>query len=357
MTTVPKLGISMSFQNHPQIDTGWDKIYRENLELAAEAQRLGVASIWVSEHHGEADGYCPSPVVAGAALAAVAPGCHIGQGITLAPLHGHPLRLVEDLAVLDNLCGGRVEIGLGQGYRPAEFDMFGLPYARRTRAFEEALDILQLAWRGERFDYAGQIYTVKGGLLRPTPVKADAPRLWIGATAPAPRERAVRHRAGLIVAPLTELEHSARQIEAFDQEAARQGAGSLPRAIMREIMIGDSPADAIARHKPFLDHIYRVQYAPERTGLTYRDAATGERRPYTTDHPDYMSEAFMRNRWFLGTPADIADKIATWQRRFRLDHLIYQPRMPGMTLRAAVDQLTTIARDVMPLVRSKLASS
>jgi alkanesulfonate monooxygenase SsuD/methylene tetrahydromethanopterin reductase-like flavin-dependent oxidoreductase (luciferase family) len=357
MVSVPKLGISMSFQNHPQLDTGWDKIYRENLELAAEAQRLGVASIWVSEHHGEVDGYCPSPVVAGAALAAAAPGCHIGQGITLAPLHGHPLRLAEDLAVLDNLSGGRVEIGLGQGYRPAEFDMFGLPYARRTRAFEEALEILQLAWRGERFDYAGRIYNVKDGLLRPTPVKPGAPRLWIGATAPAPRERAVRHRAGLIVAPLTELDHSARQIEAFDQEAARQGAGTLPRAIMREVMLGDSAADAMARHKPSLDHIYRVQYAPERTGLTYRDPATGERRPYTSDHPDYLSEAFMQNRWFLGAPADIADKMVAWQRRFRLDHLIYQPRMPGMTLRAAVDGLGTIMRVVMPQVRAKLASA
>lgn len=353
MTPVPRLGISLSFQIHPALGETWDRIYRESLELAAEASRLGVASIWVSEHHGEADGYCPSPIVAGAALAAAAPGCRIGQAIALAPLHGHPLRLAEDLAVLDNLAGGRVEIGLGQGYRPAEFEMFGLPYARRTRAFEEALDILQLAWRGTPFDYAGQIYSVTSGLLRPTPVTPGAPPLWIGATAPAPRERAVRHRAGLIVAPLTELEHSARQIDAFDREAARQGEGVLPHAIMREIMVGDSPTDAIARHQRFLDHIYRVQYAPERTGLTYRDPATGERRPLTSDHPHYMSERFMQDRWFLGTPAEIADKIAAWQPRLKLDHLIYQPRQPGMTLRQAVDELEVVARQVMPAIAAR----
>src|ERR1700704_5948848 len=149
--TLPKFGIALSFQFHRALGEPWDKSYREAIELAGEASRLGFDSIWVSEHHGEADGYCPSPVVAGAALAVAAPNCRIGQAIALAPLHGHPLRLAEDLAVLDNLSGGRVEIGLGQGYCPAEFEMFGWPYARRTTALEEALDILALALGGEGF--------------------------------------------------------------------------------------------------------------------------------------------------------------------------------------------------------------
>ena len=168
-----KFGISLSFQIHPgQIHSGvserWDTPYRESLELASEANRLGFDSIWASEHHGEADGYCPSPVVACAALAVAAPNCRIGQGVALAPLYGHPLRLAEDLSVIDNMSGGRIEIGLGQGYRPAEFESFGWNYKTRTRAFEESLDILGLAWRGERFDYEGRIYKVK--VTRSTPI-------------------------------------------------------------------------------------------------------------------------------------------------------------------------------------------
>src|SRR5262245_34261487 len=174
----PKFAVTLSFQVHRGLGDAWDTSYRESLELAAEIDRLGFESIWVSEHHGEQDGYCPSPVVACAALAAAAPACRIGQGVALAPLYGHPLRMAEDLSVVDNLSGGRVEIGLGQGYRPAEFDMFGWPYARRTRAFEESLDILALAWRGERFDYDGRVYKVKAGLLRPPPVRPGALPLW-----------------------------------------------------------------------------------------------------------------------------------------------------------------------------------
>lgn len=355
MTSVPKIGISMSFKAHLALGEPWDRVYREGIELAAEASRAGIDAIWVNEHHGEADGYLPSPVVMSAALAVAAPRCRIGQAVALAPLQGHPLRLAEDFSVVDNLSGGRLEIGLGQGYRPAEFEMFGLPYARRTRAFEEALDILRLAWTGERFDYGGQIYSVKGGWLRPPPMKPGAPPLWIGAAAPRSRARAVRYRAGLIVAPLTELAHTLRQFESFDAEAARQDAGTLPRALIREILVGDSPADAIRRQEAYLNHVYRVQYAPERTGLTFRDAATGERKPLTGDNPHYLSEAFMQERWFLGTPEAIAAKIAEWQPRLGLEHLIFHARQPGMPLKDAVANLEAVARQVMPAVKQKLA--
>jgi alkanesulfonate monooxygenase SsuD/methylene tetrahydromethanopterin reductase-like flavin-dependent oxidoreductase (luciferase family) len=343
-----KFGISFSFQAHRALGEPYDKAYREGLELAAEASRLGIDSIWVSEHHGEEDGYCPSPVVAGAALAVAAPTCRIGQAVALAPLHGHPLRLAEDLAVLDNICGGRVEIGLGQGYRPAEFDMFGWPYARRTRAFEEALDVLEAAWRGDPFEYDGSIYKVKGGILRPAPVSPGRLPLWIGAAHPKARARAVRRRAGFLVAPLAELGLVEHQFKSFDDEAARQGAGRLPRAVMREIFVGSSPVDAMARHKPFIDHVYRVQYKPERIGLSYIDKATGERKPLTSDNPYFLSEEFMQDRWFLGTPDEIAAKLVKWQKRLGLDHLIFTPRPPGMSLRQAVDELTAIAKDVIP---------
>ncbi len=357
MTKAPKFGVSFSFQAHRGLREPYDKAYREGLELAAEADRLGFHSIWASEHHGEPDGYCPSPVVACAALAVAAPHCRIGQAIALAPLHGHPMRLAEDLSVVDNLSGGRVEIGLGQGYRPAEFEMFGWPYARRTSAFEECLDVLELAWKGEAFDYEGRTYKVKGGLLRPPPVKPGRLPLWIGAAAPKARARAVRHRAGFLVAPLIEFEALVRQLQSFDAEVERQGAGPLPRALMREILVGSSAADAMKRHQPFVDQVYRVQYKPERVGLTYVDPASGDRRPLTSDNPHFMSEAFMQERWLLGTPDEIAQKVIAWQPRLNVDHVIFQPRPPGMALRQAVEELEAIAKGVISAVEEAFKDS
>ena len=110
----PKFGISFSFQAHRGLGEPYDKAYREAIELAAEANRLGFASIWASEHHGEADGYCPSPVVACAALAVAAPRCRIGQAVALAPLHGHPMRLAEDRAGAQDPVLGVAANALGQ---------------------------------------------------------------------------------------------------------------------------------------------------------------------------------------------------------------------------------------------------
>ena len=157
----------------------------------------------------------------------------------------------------------------------------------------------------------------------------------------------MRRRSGFLVAPLLELEPMVRQVRTFDEEAGRQNAGPLPHAMMREILVGDSAADAMKRHQPYIDEVYRVQYKPERVGLTYFDKATRERKPLTSDNPYFMSEEFMRERWFLGTPADIAKKIVEWQPRLRMDHLIFTPRPPGMPLKQAVDELEAIAKGVL----------
>jgi alkanesulfonate monooxygenase SsuD/methylene tetrahydromethanopterin reductase-like flavin-dependent oxidoreductase (luciferase family) len=98
------------------------------------------------------------------------------------------------------------------------------------------------------------------------------------------------------------------------------------------------------RHQPYIDEVYRVQYKPERVGLSYVDKVSGERKPLTSDNPYFMSEEFMQERWFLGTPQDIAAKIAQWQPRLAVDHIIFQPRPPGMPLRQAIDELEAIAK-------------
>src|SRR5262249_24161263 len=153
---------------------------------------------------------------------------------------------------------------------------------------------------------------------------------------------AVRRRAGFLVAPLAEWGLVEHQFKSFDEEATRQGAGTLPCAGMREILVGDSPADAVRRHQPFIDEGYRVQYKPERLRLAYLDKVTKERKPLTSDNPYFMSEDFMQERWLLGTPEDIAARIAGWQPRLGMDHLIFTPRPPRMPLRQAVDEIGMI---------------
>jgi alkanesulfonate monooxygenase SsuD/methylene tetrahydromethanopterin reductase-like flavin-dependent oxidoreductase (luciferase family) len=352
---VPKFGFSLSFEARHDVGETSEQAYREGLEFAAEADRLGIDIILCPEHHGEESGYVPSPIVAAAAVAAATRNCRIGTGIALAPLYGHPLRMAEDLTVLDNLSGGRLEIGLGQGYRPSEFEAYGWRYQTRTRAFEEAIHILEQAWTGESFDFTGDIYSVHQGRLRPKPLQSRLP-LWLGATAPPARARVIRHRAGLMLNALAELEPTARQIASFDRQANEAGVGPLPKMLSREVLIGESAQDAMKRYDEFLNYLYRVQYSPERTGMTYVDADTGERLPLTADHPYYLSEPFMHERWFVGSPDEIAERIVAWQPRLKLDTLLFHARLPGMSLKRGVEEVELFLTEVAPRIRTRIAA-
>ena len=343
----------MSFQARPDIDVSWAQAYGESLELVAEAERLGIDDVWLTEHHGEPDGYCPSPNVVAAAIAAVTSRMQSAQAVALAPLQGHPLRMAEDYAVVDNLSGGRVEMGLGQGYRREEFEAFGLRYERRTRAFEEALDILDLAWSGERFNYEGSVYRTTAGVLTPAPVNPGLPPLWLGAATPKARQRAVRRRAGLVISLLTDHEHTARQFESFQREVNHQGGGQLPRALIREVFVGDTDEEALAGAKEYLDYVYRVQYSPERTGITYVDEQTGERKQIRSgDDPYYLSRPFIDQRFVVGSPESCAAKITQIIDTMRLDRFIFRPQFPGQPLDDAVSTIRRMTTEVMPLVKA-----
>ena len=148
--------------------------YREALSLAAEAERLGFDSVWLSEHHFFADGYTPSPLVLAAAVAPRTERVAIGTGVLLAPLH-HPVRLAEDAATVQLLAEGRLLLGLGQGWKREEFDLLGVDRTRRAALLESAVQTLREAWTG--------------GLVTPKP--EPPPPIWIGGMS----ERAVRRAA------------------------------------------------------------------------------------------------------------------------------------------------------------------
>ena len=108
----------------------FEQEYRETLELVRLAERVGFDSAWVSEHHGSSDGYLPSLLPMLAAFAAVTERIELGTGVVLTPLHD-PLRLAEDAAVVDRLSGGRLMLGIGNGWREEEFR---IPEASRPSA-------------------------------------------------------------------------------------------------------------------------------------------------------------------------------------------------------------------------------
>ncbi len=176
----------------------WDKrdhaqLYADTLELARIAERAGFSSFWLAEHHGAEDGYNPSLLPFLSAVAAKTERLEVGTAVMLAPFH-NPLRIAEDAAVVDNIAGGRVNLGLGLGWAPHEYQMFRVPTKGRGKRLEEFVEVLRLAWSGEHFSFRGTHLSYEDVVVRPAP--AHPIPIWLGGGTPLALERAARMADG-----------------------------------------------------------------------------------------------------------------------------------------------------------------
>uniref|UniRef100_UPI000A5807A5 LLM class flavin-dependent oxidoreductase n=1 Tax=Streptomyces niveiscabiei TaxID=164115 RepID=UPI000A5807A5 len=141
--------------------------YQAALRMAAYADGHGVTTVQTEEHHGAENNWLPSPFTFAGAVLGATERLAVTVSAAIGPLHD-PLRLAEDIAVLDLLSGGRLMTVAGIGYRREEYDRAGVPWERRGRLQDELLETLLQAWTGEDFTYRGR-------KVRVTPRPVTAP--------------------------------------------------------------------------------------------------------------------------------------------------------------------------------------
>jgi alkanesulfonate monooxygenase SsuD/methylene tetrahydromethanopterin reductase-like flavin-dependent oxidoreductase (luciferase family) len=170
----------------PDWGTPADVLYRAALDQSAWADRTGFSDVVLMEHHASSDGYLPSPIVMGAAVAGVTTRIMVRLSLVLLPLYD-PLRAAEDLAVLDLISGGRLRLTVGLGYRQEEYDQLGVNIKRRPSLMEGAVETLHRAWTGEAFEYQGREVRIL-----PRPAQRPRPAIHMGGASPASARRAAR---------------------------------------------------------------------------------------------------------------------------------------------------------------------
>ena len=159
-----------------------EELYNSALDISSWADELGFNAVALGEHHGVDDGYLPSPLPMSAAIAARTSRVTIRLNALLATLY-EPVKLAEDLAVIQLLSANRLQVVIGAGYRPYEFQMFGTRREERKQRYLEVFDVLRSAWAEDEFSYGERQVRV-----RPRPVKS--PPLLLGGTHPAVARRA-----------------------------------------------------------------------------------------------------------------------------------------------------------------------
>lgn len=152
-----KLGIFSVMDFHPEQQGSAAGFYREMIELAVKAEKLSYDSVWVAEHHFANYGLCPAPPVLLAAIAQKTERIRIGPAVCVLPFHD-PVKVAEEYAVLDVVSAGRLDFGVGRGYLTHEFAGHLIDREESQVRFDEALEVIERAWSGQPFEYAGRFY-------------------------------------------------------------------------------------------------------------------------------------------------------------------------------------------------------
>jgi alkanesulfonate monooxygenase SsuD/methylene tetrahydromethanopterin reductase-like flavin-dependent oxidoreductase (luciferase family) len=184
--------LRFDFRNPPLAHTSMADRYAAALDMVEWADALGCVSIGVSEHHGSADGYLPSPVPMLAAMAQRSTTARLAISALIVSFHD-PLRIAEDLAVLDNLSRGRVDLVVAAGYAREEFAMFDVPMNERPKRVTEMVETLRKAFTGQPFLYRGRTVQVT-----PAPYQPGGPRIVMGGGSEPAARRAARIGDGFV---------------------------------------------------------------------------------------------------------------------------------------------------------------
>lgn len=155
-----------------------EEIFARGTEIAQHADKLGFESIWCAEHHFSTYGYLSRPLQYATHLAGKTERIRVGSAVVVLPLH-HPLIVAEEIATADLLSGGRLDVGIGRGYQTYEFERLGHSLDESRERFEESVDILLEAFKGEPFGYEGKHYNFGETSVFPTPKQDPHPPIWV----------------------------------------------------------------------------------------------------------------------------------------------------------------------------------
>lgn len=308
--------------------TPWRKGASHGVELLAQARRaelLGFDSFWLPESHFLRDAR-PSPLIELAAIAGCTERVRLGTSSLLLPIR-NPVAAAEDVAVLDQLSGGRLILGLGRGFRPDLFRVFEVDPATKRSVFEQHLTRMRSAWAGEPLlpferDEAGsedRSSTRRPVRLEPRPVQRPHPPLWLAAFGPKALAQAGRLGLPYLASPLetfSEIRRNWTVVRAAARETQRAtdevGAAShVP--LMRTVFVSErSDRLAAARHQ--LEVEQQQWRAARRGALAPRPEATGA-------EPDESDD----ERALVGSPARVLDRLRHWEGELGVTHWILRP--------------------------------
>jgi len=313
-----------------------EEAFSEAFATAAQAEEWGFDGVWLAERHfappesGRAiPSVVASPLIIATAIAARTTRIRVGTAVLVLPL-GHPVRMAEEVATLDHISQGRLDLGVGRSGFPWAYEGYDIPYAESRERFREFFDVMQLAWTQERFSYQGKYYTFQDVCLIPKPYQQPHPPLRYASTTrdsfTAMGQLGLPIFAGLGGAAVPELAQAIATYRAAWREAGHAGDGDVMLRV--GVYVGEDKDRAFSEPQESTMHYYnRI-----RQGLLQTAGAFGgELRAQRAQSLATLTyESALQDRLVYGTPDAVANRLSELRDELGLSGVLMEPNVGGM---------------------------
>ena len=296
-----EIGLFTEFQCPPGMDEA--RAFDESLAEMTAAEDLGFDAVWLAEIHFQKErSVLSSPLVIAAAIAARTRRVKIGIAVQVLPL-SHPLRLAEDVATVDHLSKGRLDLGVGRSGLPEHYHGFNIPYSESRERFQETLEILLKAWTQDRFTHEGKYFQFRDVCVLPKPYQKPHPPIRVAATTQETYSMVGRMGLPIFLAvrttPISDLKRFIGGYHEGWREAGHPGRGEV--ALIVPVYVADSERRACDEAETSTLHFFRsIGEALAKSGARREDGARLARMSY---------EEILRELVVYGTAESVADRL------------------------------------------------
>jgi alkanesulfonate monooxygenase SsuD/methylene tetrahydromethanopterin reductase-like flavin-dependent oxidoreductase (luciferase family) len=352
-----RFGTFFFFQAAPGLSHA-DVVHRE-LEQMEWTEELGFDQIWLTEHHFIDYGLAVDPASLAATAAALTRRVRIGLAAAILPFH-HPLRLAEQMALIDIISKGRLDVGVGRGNRPAEFRGYHVPQQENKERFDEAVDVMLKAWTQDRFEHAGRFYAIGEARVIPKPWQRPHPPIYQVVGSDDGIESSAARGWPMLNSVLTgPIEQIVKKRDTYLAALRRHGRSEAEIArlmkdwgISRQIYVAATDAQALAEAKDaemwYQDSLRRFQI-PERIEDVHPSLQPGFRA---------AAERFAKVTWeglvaetlAFGSPDTVARHIET-MKKMGVGHVLCWMNFGGLPQDKIRRSMELFAKEVMPHFR------
>jgi alkanesulfonate monooxygenase SsuD/methylene tetrahydromethanopterin reductase-like flavin-dependent oxidoreductase (luciferase family) len=306
--------------------------YHDFIKYVVEAERLGFSSVFLVEHHFTGFGQVSASLNLLSYLAARTDKIRLGTAVVVLPWH-NPVLVAEQAATLDLLSNGRLDFGVGKGYRPYEFSGFCVEQDEATERFDEAMAVIRLAWTSSgRFSYAGKWWHYDNIVVEPSPIQHPHPPFWLGAGSPESIRRAAREGYNLLLDQIAPIDLIIERVKIFREECQAAGRAYDP------MMVGVTRGLQIIRKESERKQAIKTRQAVLQNIGDLARGPGAERYHHIGKDPDTFE---LDDAPLLGTPEEIIARLKKLEAG-GIENVLFAA--PG----AAVAGLRTFAEEIMP---------